>query len=391
MSTHRALHAPLAAAVLAGMLLLFSGAGLEDVRIDTHASPAATAGPPILTPDGQPRGCGAGCSTDIDGDCDVDLADLSAMLTNFGLSGNGLDGDVNGDGFVGLADLSALLSEYGSACPPADCTDGFNALAATFVSHPQNSGLFTPAYTVTDLGTVGDVSAAVSAIVSGAAFVVYPPEAFAVHRLDSTSIPDPGLLQSAIDEYTAYVTSYVSSGDCLVEIEWTPTSGAPFTTLGVADPSGTPKFEPLCDMVQDSEESPDTGPGGPIPQGVGYHEWKNLLGVVKAWASLTVSVLGADGCQGTGQAEFTSGAAFPFIVQPPTASPPVVLTCWPKITCECRANPPQPNKMECFQAAQSYSVIARIGTAWFGADMVTYSGTVRAWACADGQGGSGNF
>ncbi|MEP0847380.1 MAG: hypothetical protein HRF50_11265 [Phycisphaerae bacterium] len=58
------------------------------------------------------------CPGDLDGDGDVDLADLSALLTNYG-AGAGMtyaDGDIDGDGDVDLADLSALLTAFGTAC-----------------------------------------------------------------------------------------------------------------------------------------------------------------------------------------------------------------------------------------------------------------------------------
>jgi len=58
------------------------------------------------------------CPGDLDGDLDVDLADLSVLLSNYGtLSGAEYeDGDLDGDGDVDLADLSALLALYGSGC-----------------------------------------------------------------------------------------------------------------------------------------------------------------------------------------------------------------------------------------------------------------------------------
>ncbi len=56
------------------------------------------------------------CAGDIDGDGFVGLADLSALLTDFGLAGDDLPGDLDGDGFVGLADLSLLLENFGLPC-----------------------------------------------------------------------------------------------------------------------------------------------------------------------------------------------------------------------------------------------------------------------------------
>jgi hypothetical protein len=67
------------------------------------------------------------CHADIDGsyDCIVSLADLAQLLSNYGMtSGAGLlDGDVDpydpyspGDGDVDLGDLTELLSQYGDDC-----------------------------------------------------------------------------------------------------------------------------------------------------------------------------------------------------------------------------------------------------------------------------------
>ncbi len=54
---------------------------------------------------------------DLDGDGDVDLADLSELLESFGLCAGDLgynpDADLDGDNCVGLGDLSALLENFG--------------------------------------------------------------------------------------------------------------------------------------------------------------------------------------------------------------------------------------------------------------------------------------
>jgi len=57
-----------------------------------------------------------GITGDLDGDGDVDLADLAALLSNYGTpSGAGPeDGDLDGDGDVDLSDLAALLANYGT-------------------------------------------------------------------------------------------------------------------------------------------------------------------------------------------------------------------------------------------------------------------------------------
>jgi len=52
---------------------------------------------------------------DLDGDCDVDLADLAILLANYGAA-EPEDGDIDGDGDVDLADLATLLAHYGEVC-----------------------------------------------------------------------------------------------------------------------------------------------------------------------------------------------------------------------------------------------------------------------------------
>jgi len=55
---------------------------------------------------------------DTDGDCDVDLADLAALLSGYGIPSGATraNGDLDGDGDVDLEDLSQLLSNYGFVC-----------------------------------------------------------------------------------------------------------------------------------------------------------------------------------------------------------------------------------------------------------------------------------
>lgn len=56
---------------------------------------------------------------DVDNDCDVDIDDISAVLSNFGSTFPGVnqrEGDVNFDGDVSLVDLSLAISVFGANC-----------------------------------------------------------------------------------------------------------------------------------------------------------------------------------------------------------------------------------------------------------------------------------
>jgi len=59
------------------------------------------------------------CPGDLDGDRDIDLADLAQLLSNYGMPGGAIyaDGDLDHDGAVDLSDLAALLAVYGTTCP----------------------------------------------------------------------------------------------------------------------------------------------------------------------------------------------------------------------------------------------------------------------------------
>ncbi len=62
--------------------------------------------------------CEDECFGDLDGDDDIDLADLAQLLAHYGMTGMTYeDGDLDEDGDVDLADLAALLAVYGTTCP----------------------------------------------------------------------------------------------------------------------------------------------------------------------------------------------------------------------------------------------------------------------------------
>ena len=59
------------------------------------------------------------CTGDLDHDGDIDISDLSALLSNFGMAAGATfeQGDSDGDGDVDITDLAALLGVFGSQCP----------------------------------------------------------------------------------------------------------------------------------------------------------------------------------------------------------------------------------------------------------------------------------
>jgi DNA-binding beta-propeller fold protein YncE len=61
---------------------------------------------------------GPSCPGDLDGDNDVDIADLAQLLGHYGLTEGASyeDGDLDGDGDVDISDLAGLLGVYGTVC-----------------------------------------------------------------------------------------------------------------------------------------------------------------------------------------------------------------------------------------------------------------------------------
>jgi hypothetical protein len=56
------------------------------------------------------------CPGDTNGDNTINFADLNAVLSTFGQTGDGAAGDVNGDGVVNFSDLNLVLSNFGIEC-----------------------------------------------------------------------------------------------------------------------------------------------------------------------------------------------------------------------------------------------------------------------------------
>lgn len=90
-----------------------------DGRADAYDNCPQVYNPDQADADGDGVGDVCACLGDLDGDGLVGLADLSALLTNFGAASgmNREDGDLDADGDVDLADLSGLLTVFGVPCP----------------------------------------------------------------------------------------------------------------------------------------------------------------------------------------------------------------------------------------------------------------------------------
>lgn len=57
------------------------------------------------------------CPADANADYAVTFGDVTAVLSNFGASGNpNIPGDANGDGVVNFGDVTAVLGAFGAAC-----------------------------------------------------------------------------------------------------------------------------------------------------------------------------------------------------------------------------------------------------------------------------------
>lgn len=67
-----------------------------------------------------PVASGCACPGDLDGDCVVNISDLTALLAAFGCCPPNAcyspAADIDGSGCVDISDLSILLSRFGTAC-----------------------------------------------------------------------------------------------------------------------------------------------------------------------------------------------------------------------------------------------------------------------------------
>lgn len=63
---------------------------------------------------------GCSCAGDVNGDCLVNLSDLTSLLSAFGCCQSdpcfASEGDINHDGCINLTDLAVLLSSFGTPC-----------------------------------------------------------------------------------------------------------------------------------------------------------------------------------------------------------------------------------------------------------------------------------
>ncbi|MCK4873712.1 MAG: hypothetical protein KAS72_13400, partial [Phycisphaerales bacterium] len=57
------------------------------------------------------------CLGDLDGDYDIDQADLGMLMADYGCTGADCPGDCDNDGDTDQSDLGVLLAYYGQSCP----------------------------------------------------------------------------------------------------------------------------------------------------------------------------------------------------------------------------------------------------------------------------------
>ena len=60
---------------------------------------------------------GPPCPEDVNGDDAVSVADVLAVLSEFGCEFTGCQNDADGDNAVTVSDVLAILSAFGSDCP----------------------------------------------------------------------------------------------------------------------------------------------------------------------------------------------------------------------------------------------------------------------------------
>jgi hypothetical protein len=104
--------------------------GVAPASVSSTVNPGAN--PVVLRPGDFARfttvpasgGCSGDCNVaggdaDVDGDCDVDLGDLTVLLSGYGQTSGAQhsSGDVDFDGDIELDDLTKLLSVFGAICP----------------------------------------------------------------------------------------------------------------------------------------------------------------------------------------------------------------------------------------------------------------------------------
>jgi len=73
---------------------------------------------------------------DLNGDNNVNITDLSILLTNYGTSNAAAD--INSDGTVNILDLSILLSNYGQTISSGQTTSTYTCGWGTFNTLPLN-------------------------------------------------------------------------------------------------------------------------------------------------------------------------------------------------------------------------------------------------------------
>ena len=238
------------------------------------------------------------CAADLTGDGEIGLADLAALVGNYGVtSGAELeDGDLDGDADVDLADLAELLSVYGTVCNPTltMAFDGLEDLGDDYVYE---------GWLIVDGAPVSSGRFSIDG--NGDAF----PAWFVVHAQDAADAAlfvltiEPAIGDDPAPADTHVLAGEFDAGTAALTIAHPAALGDDFTMAAGAYILATPT---TADIDEDYDQGiwwldPGAGPGPSLelpalPAGWAYEGWVvGLGGPVSTGRFLTPSGADSDG------------------------------------------------------------------------------------------------